>query len=353
MAERISDIVAISITRTTQAVKQANFGIIMLVDEFDPDPGASPPFTGRVKEYSGDILTALSDDGYTSGDYVYEAATSILSQNPVVDKIKVGAKYITTDADANWTDALNAIYADDPDFYGLSTVSTTVSDQEDIADWAETKKILYGISSDSADVIDGTSTTDIAYYVSNNNLDRSFVYYHSDGEYIAEAAMGERFPKDPGSGTWKFKSLSGIASDDFSASERTAALDKNCNIYVERGGVDMVEEGTVGSGEYIDIMRGIDWLESEIETVIFSELINTEKIPYTDDGVTTIEGLLKQALDEGVQNGVIAEGYEVSVPEVSDISSVDKSARLLPDVEFSATLQGAIHKIEISGVVSI
>lgn len=484
MSQPISDIVQVTISRLTQSVKQANFGTILLVDEVDK---ASPPFTGRTKSYSN--LTELASDGYTTGDYVYDCATIILSQNPSVSTIKVGLKYITTDPDASWTAALNAIRQEDTDWYGLSIKSETLAYQKEVAVWAEATKdpkVLFGIRSDDIDIIntpvptsgyatitntgslgtftgttvpaiatqadyelditiDGTlyqlanisiniaddwddiataietalqtatsstetveialgkikvtsATTgdsstvviaagtagtgsgdllavidaigatyttsldtpvdgdeDIAYYINANNYERSFVYYDPDtnADYIAEGAMGERFPKDPGSGTWKFKTLVGIDSYSLTTSQRSVALAKNANIYIERAGIDMTEEGTVGVGEFIDVIRGIDWLESRIQEIIFAQLVNLEKIPYTDDGVTLIEGLLKQALNEAVRNSVITDDYTVTVPKVADVSSSDKANRILPDVEFTATLQGAIHFVQVSGIVSI
>ena len=353
MSQPISDIVSVTITRTTQSVKQANFGTILLVDEFDP--GSSPPFSGRTKEYGS--LTELVSDGYSSSDYVYDAAAKIFSQNPSVDSIKVGAKFITTTPDADWTAALTAIRVADTDWYGFSIKSVTIADQEEAADWAEATtdpKVLFMARSADTDILSSVATTDIAYYISSNGYDRSACFYSSGAatNYIECAAMGERFPKNPGSGTWKFKTLTGITADDLTTSERSAALDKEANIYISRASISMTEEGTVGSGEYIDVIRGIDWLESRIQEIIFGELVNTEKIPFTDEGISTIEGLLKQALDEAVRRDVITADYTTTVPDVADVSAANKTARTLPDVEFTATLAGAIHYVTITGTVS-
>jgi hypothetical protein len=39
----------------------------------------------------------------------------------------------------------------------------------------------------------------------------------------------------------------------------------------------------------------------------------------------------------------------VTAPKVADIDPADRAARLLPDVQFSATLASAIHAVEITG----
>ena len=104
MSDDLNRIVDIQISRQTQTVKRANFGTVTFIDEFDP--GSSPPFSGRTKEYGS--LTELTGDGYQVGDYVYDSATKALSQNPSPNKIKVAAKFITSTPDASWTATLNA-----------------------------------------------------------------------------------------------------------------------------------------------------------------------------------------------------------------------------------------------------
>lgn len=351
MSQKISDIVQVTISRETQVVKQQNFGIILIVDEFDP--GDSPPFTGRTKTYS--TLAELTTDGYSSGDFVYDEAQIILSQNPSIETFKVGAKFTVTTPDATWTAAMVAIRSADPDWYGCTIISQDIANQTLVAAWAQTEKVQFGIRSTDTDILDSGVSTDIASVIQAANYDRSFVYYHpnTQAEYIDAAAFGERFPKNPGAGTWKFKTLIGITSYDLETSERTNALAKNANIYIDRAGIDMVEEGTVGSGEFIDVMRGLDWLESNIQTLIFAVLVNVEKIPYTDEGVAIVDGKLREALDQGVQRTVITSDYTTTVPAVSDVPVADRGNRLLPDIKFTATLQGAIHKIQIAGTVSV
>jgi len=43
----------------------------------------------------------------------------------------------------------------------------------------------------------------------------------------------------------------------------------------------------------------------------------------------------------------------ITVPAVADVDPNDKANRLLPDVEFEATLAGAVHKVKIHGVVKL
>ena len=58
-------------------------------------------------------------------------------------------------------------------------------------------------------------------------------------------------------------------------------------------------------------------------------------------------------LRQGVLNGGINgdEDKTVNAPLASDVDSNDRASRLLPDITFSATLAGAIHKTVIRGTV--
>jgi len=348
----LKNLIQITITRETQTIKVASFNTILLVDEVDD---ASPPFVGRTKSYAS--ILELAGDGYTAGDYVYDSAANIFAQNPSVSSIKVGLKYITTTPDASWTAAMNAIQTADPDWYGFTIISEVLADQSEVADWAEAAapKVLFAIRSNSADIIDPVSTTDIAYYIQNSSYERSFVYYHSgtNAEYIDAAALGERFPRNPGTGTWMYKTLASVSIYALTSAERTAALDKNCNIYISYAGVGTTEAGTVGVGEYIDIMRGTDWLESTIQADLFTVLKNIEKVPYTDPGVDSMVSIIKGSLQKGVNRNFINAGFTVTAPLVADVSVNDKGNRILPDITFTATYSGAIHTIQITGTISL
>lgn len=243
---------------------------------------------------------------------------------------------------------------------GVSQPSETISytEQDDVllaAAWAETqKKIFFHTDNDSTIPTSGTS--DLAYQLKALDYDRSVIAYHSglvsSDQFLCEAWEGKMLPKDPGSATWMFKSLSGITAVTMTSSQRTLALGKNCNIYTATAGVNITEQGKVVSGEYIDIIRGIDWLEATIQENIYSTLINVDKVPFTNEGIGTIEGILRSSLDEGIRAGLLA-SYTVSAPDISEVSDANKLARTLPDLTFTAILAGAIHKIEIAGTVTV
>jgi len=347
----ISDIVQVTISRETTAVSQPSFGIPAIISEFLTSK--TTPAFDRYRYYGS--LTEMSSDGWTSSDSEYKAAQAIFSQNPVVEKIMVGRK----DAlDTDWAEAFNTIQATQPEWYTFSIVPGAGTEEADIKEamaWAETQKKIYFYNTADTDAYDGVATTDLGYFAKNAAYDRTVSTFHKTADSYMEAAWeGECLPYNPGSQTWAYKTLGGIQAYALTAGERTALLDKNYNVYTTRGGVNVTEDGVVASGEYIDIIRGIDWLESRLEVAIFTNLVNKRKIPYDDGGIALIESAVSSVLNEAVRAGVLQAGsVSISVPLYADIPTNDVLARNLPDVKFTALLQGAIHKVEINGTVTV
>ena len=74
----------------------------------------------------------------------------------------------------------------------------------------------------------------------------------------------------PNARTWKFKTLSGQTPSVLSGTERTALRDKSSNYYNAVGGVNIVEEGWMSDGSFIDEIRGIDWIHARMQEAIFA-----------------------------------------------------------------------------------
>ena len=83
--------------------------------------------------------------------------------------------------------------------------------------------------------------------------------------------------------------------------------------------------------------------------------MSNDKVPFTDPGIAQVEGAVRGVLNQSVGQGILSEDPEftVTVPKAADVSTVDKSNRLLPDVKFTGTLAGAIHEVDIDGTVSV
>lgn len=356
----LNDIIKVVISRESKAISIASFGTAGIISEFL----TSKTITAfdRYREYAS--TNEMLDDGWLSTDSEYKAAQILFSQNPKVNKVMIGRLDDVGTGDLTITAGLTAIQNATADWYAWIIIppGTYADDVKEAAAWNETqKKILFNSSGD-ASILDGSDVTDLAFFFKNLAYDRTVTIYHPNSQdenvsgnpsWIESGWPGETLPFDPGSQTWAYKTIAGVASYGLTSGQRTAILGKNCNIYTVTAGVNVTEEGKVASGEYIDIIRGLDWLESTLQTNVFANLVNKRKIPFTDEGATLIETAVKAALSEGVKNGLIAEGFVVTVPKIVDVSGANKVARNLPDVKFDAVLQGAIHNIDINGIVTV
>ena len=255
---------------------------------------------------------------------------------------------------------LTAIQAVNDLWYALACVDRTKATVQAIAAWIETQIKIFGTASDDLNIINqaaGTDTTSIAAILNNAGYVRSFVIYHEEAsdDYPECAWFGNCLPFVPGSETWAFKTLATISYSNLSSNQESNAFAKSCNTYEYIGGVGITQRGTMAQGEYIDIIRGVDWLTSTIQSLVYSILVNLPKVPYTDSGITAIEGQIRKALQQGIDNNFIAQDppYQIFVPKASQVPSVDKANRILRNVKFQATLAGAIQAVQIFGTVSV
>jgi hypothetical protein len=268
-------------------------------------------------------------------------------------------------ADANWTTALNAMKSQNNDWYAISVSARMMVNQQECAQWIQANEKL-GILTSGDDLIPNDETGDIAAWAKLNNLDRVAVFYHPDAKLadavadtlapadpIPEAAyFGKMLTKKPGSATWKFWELQSVPTYELTQGQVTNVENKNATWYMTTADVPMTSNGQVASGEYIDVIHGLDWLKARIQNLVFIALNNVDKVPFTDEGVQMVVSPLKAALEEAKTNGILA-SYDITYPAVADVSATDKGQRFLPDVDFSGVLAGAIHGTKIHGVVKL
>ena len=250
--------------------------------------------------------------------------------------------------------------ADSDGWYFLLLDSQSEAEVLAAAAWIEArKKILLANNSDT-DIVDSGSSTDLCSDLQAAAYARTGVLYSQAKllSWSATAWVGKQAPTDPGSSTWAFKTLAGVTVDTKLTDSHISTIEtsKNGNTYRVIGGVNVTFEGKVAEGEWIDIVRGIDWLDVRIQESVFALFVNNPKVPYTDAGIDLIRAeilaRLEDAVDAGLLAGPIPEDA-VQVPLASEVDAADKGNRRLPDVFFKGTLAGAIHGTDIEGVLSL
>ena len=337
----MEQIVDVTISRQTRVPTSAGFGIAAFVS-------ADSTLTS-IRSYQN--LDEVVADAENAGEDFVKFATAYFGQSVSPEKI-----YVIPDGDDTLSAALDAAVEVDNDWYVLTAATRVKVDQLELSNWVQARansnpKLYFCQSPDSA-ILDSNDTTDIASQVMLASNDRTIVCYKEDTEEFVGAWLGKQLPEDPGSTVWAFKTLSSITPDAHTPSGLAAAFDKKCNIYQRIAGINMTNNGTTAT-EYIDTMRGIDWLVSTITTNLFSYIVNQPKIPFTDEGVSAVKANIQDSLQLGIDKEVLAGTIKVSAPLVSTVSDANKANRVLPDVSFEGVLAGAIQKVIIKGVVTL
>lgn len=268
-----------------------------------------------------------------------------------------------TTVDSNLVAELGQITALNGDWYGLILADPQSSARAQVlAAFVETQERIFGVTTHDTAVGDAVSTTDVAYLLNAASYFRTYsLYSGSQGAHGAATWMGALFPIDPGSATWAYKVLSGVTVDALPTGFDAAARAKQCNTYTTVAGANVTINGTMASGEFIDVIRGRDWLTVRLQERIFGLLINAPKVPFTNPGIDQVVAQVEAQMEEGIAAGYLSgdvpEGQDaafiVTAPDVSEVSSANKIGRLLPDVAFSATLAGAIHAVQVSGNIAV
>lgn len=270
------------------------------------------------------------------------------------------------------TDLVN-IRDENDQWYGLVLTERTQADQLLAAAYIETQTKIFGTATAEPEALMAVSTTDLLALLKASDYARTFAYYHQDantGEYPEATSMGTSFTYNPGEATWAFKRLPGIPVSDltdtqFNVVRKNLGFGKNGNVIVRIRNVPMTYEGTMASGEYIDNIRFRDWLEDQITVNVFSLLVNSPKVPYTDDGIAAVEARIQQSIERGIERGGISPpifntdtqklepSYVINVPKQFDVPFNNKANRVLEDVTFRAVLAGAIHATTINGTLTV
>lgn len=291
------------------------------------------------------------------GNRHWDAISVNVSALTGVDSATITQTQFGSAEDASYTVALNAVLAADPNWYALMSTTRVKSEIKELALIIQIKKKIYSAASDDADVLTNVSD-DIASELKALGHTRTSYMWSADEESYPEAAwLGGNLPKNPGSLTWKFKKLIGIIPDTLSGSDLGFLKSKNANFFESVADNAIVTgEGVMASGEFIDIIRGIDFLDARIGEDVFAIFLNNDKVPYTNKGVSLLVSPLRARLLDAASPAVALitkESIIINEPDVSNALAADKANRLLKEITFSATLQGAVHKLEIKGKLSL
>lgn len=357
MADEISQIVEVFISRETAQIDTASFSIPLLmvnlpdtIDNTDPENPVNVPadVTNRVQIFTSATGVA---DVYGDESVAHQMAIKLLGGDTRPSTFMIGVKNSTE----TYTQGLNAIMEYNDDWYMLAIDSKTEGDIKEVAAVIQATRKMFGASTKDVATLDPASTVDIGSFLKDTGYDRTFLVYHTlaDTQHPEVAWIGGQITEVPGSNTWFAKSAPGVTVDRLSSTAKAALKAKNVNYYTRVGGVNIFQTGATSQGEWIDTMIGIDWMRARMEEQIFYRVATKKKIPYTAAGAMIVEAEIRSVLNQAVANGFVADApqYQVQSPNILDIPEVQRAQRILGDFRFQARLAGAAHHIIVRGVV--
>lgn len=261
-------------------------------------------------------------------------------------------------------------------WYGFTVLGiddADIYDSEGPAAWAEATepKVQYWATSSTPAIWKTGNTSDVLSMLSLAKYHRTvFIPTKNTGEQPQIAAMARFFVGEPGQIVAGLKTFSGVKPSRFTPDEAGEILGTNNSNNPKRGNtyeqytanIFLFNPGKTVAGDWIDEIRDKDWLENYIQTTMVNAMLRSNKIPYTNPGITTLVNILQGCLRFAQQQGVIAPdqldslgntvpGYQITAPNALDVPFDVKASRVL-SLKFVALLAGAIQKVEIQGVLT-
>jgi Protein of unknown function (DUF3383) len=332
--------VDVTITRQTKAVSEKGFGTPLVL-------ATSKDLAYKV--YT-DIEQVTTDFATTTEEY--KLLSRMFGQNPRPAEIAVyGVQYDSATGDpSELTAALNTLVTmGKNDFYYLVSVEQGDDEITELAEWISTRDKIYAASTSSESL----------YQTLSGLYDNVFLLVHDQPrQYPAEGLVAQLAPLPIGSYTWTFKTIQGVTPAAYDDTKINDIHDHNACTYIRESGVDITSHGVATSGEYMDIVQSTHFLKARLAEAVFRLLATNKKVSYTDAGIAMVVAEIDKVLKQAFRQGIIADEngeplYSITVPKRADIPPNTRAQRVLPDIEWTATIAGAIEKVEIRGTLMI
>lgn len=326
----------VNISKLTKAVRQAGFGLILIVD------------TQRELEYAEYETISAVGDAVTNQSKSYKIASRIFSQKPSPTSVAIVGKNITEDTDGSkLTKLLNDVTQEHGEYFFLVCTDNSDTTIKKISEFIDTQEKMYFV------------TTQSAIVAQQVNSENTVIMYHDDADsYVAEGLASYFATAKVGSATAKFKTVAGVKAANISTTQLVDLHKNNSFSYIEKYGILQTTEGKTTSGEYIDVVMGAYWIKFKMEEGLVYLSANNSKISYDNVGISKMIAVCNRVLRDAalVQNIILINKdgvpqFEVKYIPREDTDPNDIANRKYTGISWTAKLSGAIHKAFISGTL--
>jgi hypothetical protein len=327
------------------------------------------------------ILSANTDGRGANFGYVFDAqldGTYVGNMTNLIDGKSTlinGEDAITYNKETP-ADALSKLQNKYQNWYGIY-FANTITDAELIEahDWA----VAQGVENAKVMAYTETRPANIEYTDSNvlktlskRNSGRLMVQYNNKGNTHAAAelmgiALTTVWTGVNTAKTVKFKQEVSVTSDDkITINEATKCRRLGINFYTDYAGVNMLAEGVMLGGTFIDETTGLDAFINAVQVQAFNTLQGQPtKIPQTDRGQQILISSIKVVGEQFINNGFLGLG-KWTLGDLGELSygdqingyyfysdsfdmqdTADREARKMMPINCALKLAGAGHSVDI------
>jgi len=271
-------------------------------------------------------------------------------------------------------DAMTALENQYQNWYGAYFASViTDSELLEAHDWvisADLKVLGYTETrSANIDYLD----SNILKKLAKKNSGRLMVQYNNTGDEFAgiemmAIALSTVWAGNNTAKTVKFKQQGSVTSDDkITLNEATKCKRLGINYYTNYSGVNMLAEGTMVGGTFIDVTTGLDAFTNALQVQLFNKLQGaSSKIPQTDRGQEILIASAKVIGEQFRNNGFVASGkwtgddlgnltygdtlesgYYFYSDSFDTQDSADRNSRKMMPIMTALKLAGAGHSVDV------
>ncbi len=256
-------------------------------------------------------------------------------------------------ADPGMAADLTACLAESKSFNGLVIAELSKACITATAAWVESNKKLFAPSTLDTAVLNNTAGN-TALTLKTSAYDRSITAFYASNassSFPSIAMFANFFAATPGSRVAYYRPLNGLTAQNITDTEQGNLDANNVHYVAEIGGVNRSFGGKVASGEWIDVIYGIDYY-ADRELVRFGQILlnSTNKVDYTDAGISLFESAMRATFEEALANKFARLdtttygdfGYKVVVPALSSVATNDIATRTLTGLQLEFKLAGAV-----------
>ena len=268
----------------------------------------------------------------------------------------------TTTASVGYPEDITTWRAQDDRWYFLLLLSRTDGNIQAAAEVVEAltpNRLLVAQTSDAL-AQTGASTADLASVLGSAGLGltrTALVWHDNDDDYVEWALVGKMCGFDPGVPNWVHQSLASVTGISAPELTSTSTLETKRYSFLERYTAPVppttsTRGGKTLGGDWIDIVHGVDALNMSIQILVYGNALLDANQPYRggEAGIKgAIHGVLSSFSGAPGTAFLVLGSAVVTVPDASDQATDDRTARIYRDVTWTATAQGKVNSVVITG----